>query len=187
MIGDNGAMNSGLGIVETARRAAHAQWIEERIFETLGAWSTSVPEPEAGLLFARHASHHAWHAQLWAERRPELRERSVDGPLDERWIRFVAALRAPADDRTVLKLAGIYRVALPRLVGGYTAHLEVASPVADEPVARVLELVLRDELDDWREGEMFLQSLLTTADLVRDAARHQADLEALLVDARPSA
>ena len=37
--------------------------------------------------------------------------------------------------------------------------------------------------DDWRDGELMLQSLITTADHVRRAAEHQAKLEAIMVEA----
>ncbi|MGB7880938.1 MAG: hypothetical protein WBL31_19390, partial [Ilumatobacteraceae bacterium] len=37
--------------------------------------------------------------------------------------------------------------------------------------------------DDWRDGEMLLQSLITTPKHVERAAVHQARLEALMIEA----
>ncbi len=59
------------------------------------------------------------------------------------------------------RLAGLYRVALPRLVTSYERHLRAVAPVTDGPVARALHLVLNDEIEDWRAGERLVQRLVT--------------------------
>jgi hypothetical protein len=38
-------------------------------------------------------------------------------------------------------------------------------------------------MSDWRDGEMLIQSLITTKKDVKRAANHQAKLEALMLDA----
>ena len=53
----------------------------------------------------------------------------------------------------------------------------------DAPTVRALQLVLRDELDDWREGELLLQSLIRTPHDAARAATRQGEVEALLVAA----
>jgi len=57
------------------------------------------------------------------------------------------------------------------------------SEITDAPTIRVLKLALIDEFDDWRDGEMLIQSLIETPDEVKRAAAHQARLETLLVEA----
>jgi len=42
---------------------------------------------------------------------------------------------------------------------------------------------LHDEFDDWRDGEMMIQSLIETPDEVDRAAAHQAKLEKLMLEA----
>ena len=59
------------------------------------------------------------------------------------------------------RLAGLYRVVLPRLVTSYERHLRAAGPVTDGPVARALRLVLNDEIDDWHAGERLVERLMT--------------------------
>ena len=49
----------------------------------------------------------------------------------------------------------------------------------DEEDLQQLLKILQDELDDWREGEMLLQSLLTSPEAVARAAARAADLEAI--------
>jgi hypothetical protein len=46
-----------------------------------------------------------------------------------------------------------------------------------------LKFALQDELEDWRDGEMLIQSLIETEEDVERAARHQARLESLMVRA----
>ena len=50
------------------------------------------------------------------------------------------------------------------------------------PSARC-SFILQDEFDDWRDGEMMIQSLIETPDDVERAAAHQARLETLMVEA----
>jgi hypothetical protein len=43
--------------------------------------------------------------------------------------------------------------------------------------------MLQDEFEDWREGEMLLQSLIETPEEVERATRRQAELEQLILAA----
>jgi hypothetical protein len=134
-----------------------------------------------------HCYKHAWHAELWHKRLPELREMNPDRltkPPNEALVRFVEALTEPeAPELTIEKLVGVYRVLIPRFVAAYTFHLNATSRITDAPTIRSLQFVLQDELDDWRDGEMLIQSLVETPDELRRAAARQANLEALMVAA----
>ena len=55
------------------------------------------------------------------------------------------------------------------------------STITDAPTIRSLKFALQDEFEDWRDGEMLLQSLIDTPEKVDRAARRQADLEKLYV------
>ena len=57
------------------------------------------------------------------------------------------------------------------------------SSITDAPTQRSLKFILQDELDDWREGEMLLQSLITTPEAAARAAARAAELEAIAVAA----
>jgi hypothetical protein len=173
-----------LSLEESARIVGGYSWLELRLFETLGGWVPSVPEVEVKLRLHSDAPKHAWHAQLWRDLLPRDGELAAEGitvPPSPGAEAFVDALAAAADPgQSVEKLVGVYRVALPRQVATYRAHRARISPVSDGPVARALELVLRDEVADWQEGEMLLQSLLTSDEAARRAAAHQGRLESLL-------
>jgi hypothetical protein len=174
-------------VEESALRVGHYAWIEMRLFEALGGWVATVPELDVKTTLGRHCYHHAWHAELWHKRLPELREMRP-----ERLIRapnaaleaFVAALTEPeAPDVTIEKLVGVYRVLLPRKIAAYTYHLAATSRITDAPTIRSLGFILDDETTDWREGEMLLQALIQTGDEVARAARRQSELEGLMVQA----
>lgn len=172
---------------DTARRLAGYAWVERRLFEVLGAWVGTVPEVGVKMALSTHSSRHAWHAELWEERLPAPPGPGAGGlvaPADDDVAAFLEAVAEPEDPgRTVEKLVGVYRVLIPRTVAAYTYHLAHASTVSDAPTVRWLRLVIQDEVEDWREGEMLLQSLLRTDEDVRRAAHHQARLEGLVVRA----
>jgi hypothetical protein len=88
-----------------------------------------------------------------------------------------------ARELTIEKLVGVYRVLIPHKIAVYSSHLDNASAISDAPTIRSLKLALNDELEDWRDGEMMIQSLLHDDDAVDRAARHQARLERIMVQA----
>jgi hypothetical protein len=172
------------GVVETARRVGNYKWIEMRLFEALGGWVATVPELDVKLVLGRQCYHHAWHAELWNKRLPELREMKTERltqPPNDEMIAFVDALRDPeAPELTIEKLVGIYRVLLPRKIAAYTFHMKASSRITDAPTIRSLNFILQDELEDWREGEMLLQTLIQTPAEVERAARRQHELEEMI-------
>lgn len=174
------------GAEETGRRVGHYAWVEMRLFEALGGWVATVPEVDVKLRLAAHAHHHAWHAELWHGRLP-TREQDPDRlivPPNEHLVAFVEALAEPeAPEQTIEKLVGVYRVLLPHKIAAYTYHLSNSNPITDAPTIRPLTLVVRDEMEDWRDGEMLVQSLIETPEDVRRASEHQARLETLLLAA----
>jgi hypothetical protein len=110
-------------------------------------------------------------------------ERLTQPPNDE-LVAFVEALTEPeAPELTIEKLTGVYRVLLPHKIAAYTFHLNNTSSITDAPTIRSLKFVLQDEMEDWRDGEMLIQSLIETPEEVERAARHQARLETLLLAA----
>jgi hypothetical protein len=175
------------GVVESARRVGNYKWIEMRLFEALGGWVATVPELDVKLVLGRHCYHHAWHAELWNKRLPELREMNTERltePPNDEMVAFVDAMREPeAPELTIEKLVGVYRVLIPRKIAAYTFHLNSTSRITDAPTMRSLNFILQDEFDDWREGEMLLQSLIESPEEVERAANRQRELEQLMVAA----
>ncbi|HMC80843.1 MAG TPA: hypothetical protein VKO35_09880 [Acidimicrobiia bacterium] len=127
-------------VEESARRVGHYAWIEMRLFEALGGWVATVPELDVKTTLGRHCYHHAWHAELWHKRLPELREmrpeRLIQAP-NAALEAFVAALTEPEGrDLTIEKLVGVYRVLAPRKIAAYTYHLAATSQITDAPTIR---------------------------------------------------
>lgn len=175
------------GVEESARRVGNYRWVEMRLFEALGGWVATVPELDVKLVLGRHCYHHAWHAELWTKRLPELREMNVERmtvPANDELVACIDAIREPeAPELTLEKLVGVYRVLIPRKIAAYTYHLNGTSSITDAPTIRSLKHALQDEYDDWRDGEMLIQSLIDSADTAERAARRQAELEQLMVRA----
>jgi hypothetical protein len=88
-----------------------------------------------------------------------------------------------APELTIEKLVGVYRVLIPRFIAAYTYHLNGTSEITDAPTIRSLKFILQDEFDDWRDGEMILQSLIETPEEAARAAAHMQKLEAIMIEA----
>ena len=177
---------AALSFEESVRVLHRYQRVEARLFEILGGWVQIEPDPEVRRVFAVQAHHHGWHAQLWQERLPSARGAApevpdVVAPALEAFLEELA--RPVAPDSGLERLVGVFRVMLPHTITTYRRHLAVTSPVADGPVIRALRLALRDDLDDWQEGEALIQARVCSHDAPRRSAEWQARLEAHLVDA----
>ncbi len=184
---DRRELPGAFDVDESARRVGHYKWIEMRLFEVLGGWVATVPELDVKMHLGTHCYHHAWHSELWHKRLPELREMDTERlavPPNVELVAFVDAMTEPeAPENTLEKLVGVYRVLIPHKIAAYTFHLNNTSRIADSPTIRSLNFALQDEFDDWRDGEMLIQSIITDADGVQRAADHQAKLEKLMVAA----
>jgi hypothetical protein len=157
--------------------------IERRLFEFTGAMATeeALP-PEIQLHLDAVSAQHAWHAELWADRLPVTA--AIDsGPL----VALPPALEGVMGDLSGLgpleRLAGLFRVLLPRLVVSYSRHAAQATPATDAPTARALSLVLRDEIDEWVGGESLVERVLGAPEAAQAAARTVVDLEIRLIAA----
>ena len=119
-------------VEETARRVGAYKWVEMRLFEALGGWVATVPELDVKTRLGTHCYKHAWHAELWHKRLPELREMNPDRltlPANEHVERFMSAITEPEEPRqTIEKLVGVYRVLIPHKIAAYTYHLNNDHP-----------------------------------------------------------
>jgi hypothetical protein len=184
---DRRELPGSFDVEESARRVGNYKWAEMKLFEALGGWVATVPELDVKMRLGTHCYKHAWHAELWHKRLPELREMNPDRlthPANDAMVRFVDALTEPeAPELTIEKLVGVYRVFIPHFIAAYTFHLNNTSRITDAPTIRSLTFILQDEFDDWRDGEMMIQSLIESPEEVDRAVAHQAALQKLMLEA----
>jgi len=184
---DRRELPGSFNVEETARRVGNYKWIEMKLFEALGGWIATVPELDVKMRLGTHCYHHAWHADLWNRRLPELREMNPDRltvPANDELVAFVEAMTVPEDiELTIEKLVGVYRVLIPHKIAAYTYHMNNTSRITDAPTIRSLKMILQDEFEDWRDGEMMIQSLIDTDDEVDRATAQAAKLEKLMLAA----
>jgi hypothetical protein len=173
---------AALALADTAALVGEYRWIEHTLYGLLGEWVTDMPVAAVQVHLDGQSLRHAWHADLWADRLPVLAgadpagltRPSVQGAVAVAILNGVPPVAEgpgstwpPADEippgrpGALPRLAGLYRVVLPRLVTSYERHLRVASEVSEGPVRRALRLVLNDEIEDWHTGERLVQRLVT--------------------------
>jgi hypothetical protein len=200
-----------LTLDETGRLVGGFAWVELRLFEVAGGWAPLVDDPEAAAHLAAASRRHAAHAEVWLGHRPVVADRDADDLVAPPTAGADAALTAlatavdspgpsPADaarpepsaaadpaptgsppGADVGRLAGLYRVVVPRLVASYATHLEAVSPIADPALRRSLRAVLAETVEDGATGERILQRLVASPDDLAAASAGQSRVEALLV------
>lgn len=176
----------GLPLEQAARLAGSYCWVERRLFAVLGTWAPADPVPEARALFDVLSQQHAWHAELWSERLPVLdavEPEALTVAPDADVERLFDVLSGPGG--TLLRLASLARVVLPRLVVGYALHLRRSSSTSDAPTVRLLRLVLADETDAWVACEAMIQHLVHRPSDVAAVTQRQQELEALIAHGHP--
>ena len=136
-------------IDELEARARRWIALEELLFETLGAWARSVPEPAVKRVLATWCHRHEWHADLWRARVPSIPART-DGPDHGAgvadWIaplQRVLADPATATD-TAAKLAILIGPILDAMQSALEEHRSCIDDRLDGPTARILGLVDAD-------------------------------------------
>ncbi len=135
----------GMDIHEAAHRVGAVAWTEQRLFEIVGGWVSSTPEPEAKLLFARLSRHHGDHALALAAVLPDTRDHDpsqlVTPGSGDGTERLEAAETTPA------RLVALVEIATQQ-VAALDLLLADAAPVRDGPVLRVARLVRDDDAAD---------------------------------------
>lgn len=170
-----------LPLADAAALIGEYRWIEDALYRLLGQWVVDMPLATVQVHLDAQSMRHAWHAELWGDRLP-VRDGfdpdvlTVSSAPSAALVRALSGQDAGEDGDpaqpwspdhpsghpgALPQLAGLYRVALPRLVVSYERHLRSIAPVTDAPVARALRLVLNDEIEDWRAGEHMVQRLVT--------------------------
>jgi hypothetical protein len=125
---------AGLTLGQAAERFGAYCWVERRLFELTGAWSAEATPPEVRIHLDVVSGQHGWHAGLWADRLPVL-----DGVDHDALTRPGGPVMGPLIDElarqqgTAGRLAGLYRVVVPRLIVTYDRHLGRATAAADAP------------------------------------------------------
>ncbi len=170
-------------VEETVERIVNYKWAEQRISAAIGGWIATIPELDVKSMLGPHCYQHAWHADLWRSRLPELREadESRAEPANPEFEHFFEQLTSPdGPDTTIEKLVGIYRVYVPHVLATYSFHQRVTSDIVDAPTVRILKFMLDDDIEQLITGEMMIQDLARSPELRERAGNWQTHLDVLL-------
>ncbi|MDQ3107667.1 MAG: hypothetical protein M3Q68_07680 [Actinomycetota bacterium] len=167
---------------ESARRVRTFAAVEERASTLLQAFAPSINEPHGQATLARHARHHAFHAELLRERVADAAGQAGDTVEDADVASFLDAVGQPTDAAKAVEfLTGIYRVLLPRAITAYTYFVRALGGDATDADQRWYDMILKDSFDAIRDGELLLQSLLAGPEDVQRSADRRAELESIMV------
>lgn len=114
-------------LVDVCERMAE---VNRELFERLGAWVTDESNPSRQQWFAVACHRHAWHAELWSERRPKV---PLDGTLSD------VALPSTTADR-----AAWYRERVSEIQDELAALEAEIDATLDPSTTRVIQLVAAD-------------------------------------------
>jgi hypothetical protein len=170
----------------SAARLRRLRYVVERSLRLTAGWIALTPELSAKLLLGRHVWDQAQHADLLGRRLLELRAPAQAsepaGPGVVAVLDLVESAEAPG--QTPERLAGVYRVLKPGLLGHYRAQLERCNPVYEPPTRRLLERLIADESRHLGAAEAVLAHLLAPPERAARAAAWVDRLAAELVAAR---
>jgi len=199
--GADPAESTQLSLDGLARVVGAYCWLERRLFDLVGSWVASESVADAQLMFDVYSQQHAWHGELFEERLPALDSvdraaliMAPDAAVDRMLSSLAGGGPAGSDAAghppspaggTLLRLVGLGRVVLPRLVAGYATGLRRVGAVSEAPVRRCLQLVLRDEVEEWQAFEALTETLLRRPHDVAVVTAHQQRLEEMVADGAP--
>jgi hypothetical protein len=135
-----------LTLADTSRLLGEAIWIEERLFEVVGAFAEPEMPDQARVALSEVSRRHGWRAAQLRERLPEVPGFAApDVVVAPSEGLDPVGLDAGATD--AVGLDGLLRALEPpyaRLDALYEDHIGRCSQVSDAAVARTLALVLTD-------------------------------------------
>src|SRR6478672_9610316 len=118
---------------ESARRLALFRYVEANTMRVMAGWLAKAPEWEVKIELGRQIWEDAEHANLLAERLPELRlSLNRVPPLPSALADFLDLVDRGATDAATL-LTGIHRVTKPRLVEDMRLFIASTDPIYDQP------------------------------------------------------
>jgi hypothetical protein len=167
-----------------AGRIGQWVWIERRVFECFGSWAGTTELPAVAAHFGEMSRRHGWHAELFFDRLPELASVDAEGLVSSpgrATDAFFDGLTAIAEPVALGRLVAASRVLLPMLLTGYRAAAASSSAVAEPSLRRWLDIVVRDDVDEWCRGQDLLSEVVDDVAAVHAAGSAQLRLDLLAV------
>jgi uncharacterized ferritin-like protein (DUF455 family) len=160
-------------VPESGRRVVRYQMVTFHVMRLLGGWLAKIPEYELKLEIGRHVWQDAQAAESLRLRTGELR---VPADADRRppveVQRFLDALDEA--ETPLAFLAGVYRVAKPRLIEAMRYHMGATDSVCDAPTIRTLRPIVAELEEQVRWAEAALEALISGGADDRDGAAPRA-------------
>ncbi len=115
-----------LDLLAAAEMIGGYRWLEHRLFEITGAWSAQAHDPGVRLHLFEASHQHAWHAQLWADRLPQLDQLDPEA---------LSVPYGPAAGSLIDALGAVGSSAAPPTPARATRHVVATATVTGNEVA----------------------------------------------------
>lgn len=141
-------------IDEAAQRVGELAWVEQRLFEVLGAWAASTPEPGLKVVLATQSRLHGDHVLTLTAVLPDTRDHDPEALVAPPAVDPTAALDglAERDER----LRTLLDEVLPAHLGALERFVADASPISDGPARRAVAAVLDEDRAAAESGRAWL-------------------------------
>ena len=143
---------------QTARLVARYHYVEAQLMRVMAGKLASLPEWEVKCMLGLHLWHDSLHANDLLTRLVDLRW-PRKAPLNPGAASLALMALLDVAPSSPALLGGIYRVIKPALAAAYTAQIELAAPVADEPTCYFLHRALAEEQQHIQDGQQLLGTL----------------------------
>lgn len=142
--------------------------VERRLFEVLGGWVPSVPEPEAKLLLRSHSFQHAWHAELWESLDGAAQGRATTRDRDFSRVGSLVEGLPGVGPVTADRLRAVYQDVVPALLAAYQQLLGEASALTEGALVRAVGLMVADDEAAVAAGRRLLAGISGMRDAPED-------------------
>ncbi len=140
---------TGRSLLDGGRVVGRLVWLESQLFEVVGRWVESTPEPRPKVLFATVSRHAAWRAEQLATLLPEVAGGPTRAELVAPGADEAAAIeRLTGAAGTAARVRALCSDVVPWVVAAATAARDGSTAIADGAAARILGLVIADERAD---------------------------------------
>ena len=156
-------MNTPMTLEENLKLLPRYRYLENQMMELMGGWVQTIVNAEVKVAFGRQLYDDVQHSDWIKTRLPELKsraEKNHEMVPSTAFAKFMEKIWKTEGD--LFRLTVLYRVIKPHYVNALEEHYKAILP-ADEPTARILIDIIRQERSHIQWGERMMEKLFASS------------------------